>query len=197
VARWLCAALCVITVGTISSQSPDQFPFSDAGPSASPRLSQLKAALKSPGREAALETFWADIRRGGAPLIEAVPGEPNYSWVTFLWFATRGERYPLLVVLDAGAYADYVPVPKILDTLIAEKRIQPIVAVLVGNAARAQELTCSPAYADFLATELVPWMRAGAVDAPVCGRRKEGAAHLDECRRHGDPRAARHESALS
>jgi enterochelin esterase-like enzyme len=33
-----------------------------------------------------------------------------------------------------------------------------------------------PAYADFLATELVPWMRAGAVDAPVCGRRKEGAA---------------------
>jgi enterochelin esterase family protein len=91
-------------------------------------------------------------------------------------FCREGRRYPLLVVLDAGAYADYVPVPKILDTLIAEKRIQPIVAVLVGNAARAQELTCSPAYADFLATELVPWMRAGAVDAPVCGRRKEGAA---------------------
>ena len=288
-ARWLCAALCVITVGTISSQAPaDHFLFSDADPSASPRLTQLKAALKSSGRTAALETFWADIRRDGAPLIEAVPGEPNYSWVTFLWqaagkttnvavvdgvaagvggvdatkslmlsiegtdvwyrtykvrndaaftytlspndtlekftgprkskpqmdplnqnrsgpqsfvrlasapqltesaaaprgtvtsssfasrilqntrvlqvytppgFATTGERYPLLVVLDAGAYADYVPVPKILDTLIAEQRIQPIVAVLVGNAARAQELTCSPAYADFLAMELVPWMR--------------------------------------
>ena len=35
----------------------------------------------------ALERVPADIRRDGAPLIEAVPGEPNYSWVTFLWQA--------------------------------------------------------------------------------------------------------------
>ena len=70
-----------------------------------------------------------------------------------------GERYPLLVVLESGAYADYVPVPAILDALIADKRIPPLVAVLVGNVNRAEELSCSRSFADFLAQELVPWMR--------------------------------------
>ena len=79
------------------------------------------------------------------------------------------EDYPLLVVLDSGAYGDYVPVPAILDTLIAQKRIAPLVAVMVGNVSRTEELQCSPAYASFLARELVPWMReryrAGAAPA--------------------------------
>ena len=77
--------------------------------------------------------------------------------------------YPLLVVLDSGAYGDYVPVPAILDALIAQKRIAPLVAVMVGNVSRTEELQCSPAYASFLARELVPWMReryrAGAAPA--------------------------------
>jgi enterochelin esterase family protein len=74
-------------------------------------------------------------------------------------FAAEGRRYPLLVVLDSGAYGDYIPVPSILDRLIAEKRMSPIVAVLVANVSRAEELQCSPRFADFLAIELVPWMR--------------------------------------
>jgi enterochelin esterase family protein len=73
-------------------------------------------------------------------------------------FTPAGD-YPLLVVLDSGAYDDYVPVPAILDALIAQKRIAPLVAVMVGNVSRTEELQCSPAYASFLARELVPWMR--------------------------------------
>ncbi len=73
--------------------------------------------------------------------------------------ADAAARYPLLVVLDSGAYGDYVPVPAILDVLIAQRRIPPLVAVMVGNANRAQELPCFPPFADFLASELVPWMR--------------------------------------
>ncbi len=72
-------------------------------------------------------------------------------------------------MLDSGAYGDYVPVPAILDALIAQKRIAPLVAVMVGNVSRTEELQCSPAYASFLARELVPWMReryrAGAAPA--------------------------------
>ncbi len=284
----MCAVLYLVCVSTSSSQvSNDQPPFLDAGASASPRLTRLTEEIGSRARATALASFWAEIRRDGSPLIEPIPGESNYSWVTFLWRAvgkttnvvvvdgvaagmggadptkslmspvagtdvwyrtykvrndaaftytlspndslekltgprkskpqldplnpnrsgpqssvrlssapvqtenaaaragtiapssitstllqntrnlqiytppgfTAGERYPLLLVLDAGAYADNVPVPRILDTLIAEKRIVPLVAVLVGNASRSEELQCSPRFADFLATELVPWMR--------------------------------------
>jgi enterochelin esterase family protein len=52
-----------------------------------------------------------------------------------------------------------VPVPTILDNLIAEKQIPPTVAVTVGNVNRFQELGCSAKFSDFLHQELVPWMR--------------------------------------
>ncbi|MBS1873228.1 MAG: DUF3327 domain-containing protein [Acidobacteria bacterium] len=68
----------------------------------------------------------------------------------------------LLVVFDENAYLTMVPTPVILDNLIAEGRIPPMVAVLVGNpdpAARARELPPNPAFASFLNDELVPWIR--------------------------------------
>jgi|SRR5688500_1802030 enterochelin esterase-like enzyme len=262
-------------------------PFFEAAPGDSPRIARLRKAPSA----AVVAAFWDEVRRGGAPLVEPVAGEPKYSWLTFLWRATEptsnvvvidgvaagvggteprnsmlarlartdvwyrtykvrndaaftytlspndslqpllGPRrsrpradplnpnlsgpqssvtlasaprrtepdaatpvpngtvtagsisssvlgntralqiytppgfaasqsgLPLLVVLDSGAYGDYVPVPAILDALIAEKRIAPVVAVMVGNVSRTEELQCSPAYASFLARELVPWMR--------------------------------------
>src|SRR5271157_349134 len=52
-----------------------------------------------------------------------------------------------------------VPTPTILDNLIAAKRIPAMVALLLGNApgARDRELTCNPAFSDFLSSELLPW----------------------------------------
>jgi enterochelin esterase-like enzyme len=77
-------------------------------------------------------------------------------------FANSGPAYPLLVVFDGLDYVDTIPVPVILDNLIAHKVIAPMVAISVGNptaSSRAVELTCSPAFADFLVKELVPWMQ--------------------------------------
>jgi enterochelin esterase family protein len=66
----------------------------------------------------------------------------------------------VLVVFDGPAYRSLVPVPVILDNLIAERRIPPIMAVLVSNppGQRGPELHCSARFADFLATELLPWL---------------------------------------
>ena len=98
----LCAALCLASVGNISSQvSNDQPPFLDAGASASPRLTRLTAEIRSRSRVTALASFWEEIRRDGAPLIEPIPGESNYSWVTFLWRAVG--KTTNVVVVDGVA----------------------------------------------------------------------------------------------
>jgi len=47
----------------------------------------------------------------------------------------------------------------ILDNLISEGRIPPLVALLIGNApdARDRELPCNPEFSQALVTELLPW----------------------------------------
>jgi enterochelin esterase-like enzyme len=74
-------------------------------------------------------------------------------------YSTSATPYGLVLVFDGDTYIQVVPTPVILDNLIAAKRIPPVVAVMIGNVARATELPCNPTFADFLATELVPWLR--------------------------------------
>lgn len=68
----------------------------------------------------------------------------------------------LLVVFDEGSYLTLVPTPVILDNLLSEKKIPPMVAVLIANPdqeTRTRELPPNPAFADFLKDELVAWVR--------------------------------------
>lgn len=72
--------------------------------------------------------------------------------------------YALLLLLDGESYLrPEAPGSATLDNLIAEKRIQPVVAVGIGNVPgkRTTELTCNDAFARFLAEELVPQVREG------------------------------------
>src|SRR5262249_43490359 len=76
-------------------------------------------------------------------------------------------RASLLFVFDGemyGSTADsLVPTPRVLDNLIAATRIPATIGVLVNNMsqnARDRDLRCSAPFGDFLATELVPWVRA-------------------------------------
>jgi enterochelin esterase family protein len=79
-----------------------------------------------------------------------------------------GAAANLLIVFDGGAYGalpaqTQVPTQTILDNLIAEQKIGPTVAVLVRTmtfAKRNRDLSGSRPFADFIARELVPWMRA-------------------------------------
>ncbi|WP_133468619.1 alpha/beta hydrolase [Paraglaciecola marina] len=65
----------------------------------------------------------------------------------------------LLYIFDAQKYLELVKLPKILDQLIAQKKIPPVIAVFISNpdaAARANELPANNLFADVLANELAP-----------------------------------------
>jgi enterochelin esterase-like enzyme len=72
------------------------------------------------------------------------------------------EAYPVVVVFDGWTYLTEMGTPITLDALIAGGRIPPSIAVLVCNVdmhSRGVEMPCNPAFADFLADELMPWVR--------------------------------------
>jgi enterochelin esterase-like enzyme len=70
----------------------------------------------------------------------------------------------LLIVFDGTTYdgnaASLIPTPTILDNLIAAKKIGPTVAVFVNNVDRQRDLGGYAPFADFIALELIPWVRA-------------------------------------
>src|SRR3989440_556663 len=83
-------------------------------------------------------------------------------------YSADKKPYGLLVLTDGGLYVNTARVTTTLDNLIAAGLIPPLVAVMVDNPDRGRELSCSSAYADFLAQEIVPWARANyhATDRP-------------------------------
>src|SRR5437016_12503381 len=83
-------------------------------------------------------------------------------------YAADKKPYGLLVLTDGGLYVNTARVATTLDNLIAAGVIPPLVAVMVENPNRGRELSCSSAYADFLAQEIVPWARVNyhATDRP-------------------------------
>jgi len=69
----------------------------------------------------------------------------------------------LLVLLDGSTYLEHIPTPTILDNLLAEGRIPPLVAILVDSlddATRDVELPCYRPFVEFLAAELLLWAEA-------------------------------------
>jgi enterochelin esterase family protein len=74
-------------------------------------------------------------------------------------YTPEGPPYRLLILFDGWDYTHMVPTPTILDNLLAEGRLPPLVTVLIGNVDRLRELSCHPPFADALAHELLPWVR--------------------------------------
>jgi enterochelin esterase-like enzyme len=72
------------------------------------------------------------------------------------------KTYPLLVIMDGESYTSLIPMPTILDNLIAAGAIPPVTAVLIGNGpddARDREMSCSKAWSEALVGEVLPWLR--------------------------------------
>jgi enterochelin esterase family protein len=103
--------------------------------------------------------------------------------------------YSLLVVFDAYVYnaPGLIPGPTILDNLIAQKKIPPMVAVLVGQSGRRTvELSNNQEFLDFLSNELLPAVREKwrATSEPartiVCGSSAGGLASVFAAYRRPD-----------
>lgn len=77
-------------------------------------------------------------------------------------YSKKEQPYGLLLVFDEQWYLTRVPTATILDNLLADKKIPPLVAVVIGNGpgdARSKQLPCNPSFAEFMASELMPWVQ--------------------------------------
>jgi enterochelin esterase family protein len=102
-------------------------------------------------------TVWPEKLRS-----ENLKEERSASIYTPPGYDPKSGSYGLLVLLDGQDFRGPMPIPTILDNLVAAKKIRPLVAILVDNqseASRDRDLQCYPPFADFLAKELVPWAR--------------------------------------
>jgi len=70
--------------------------------------------------------------------------------------AATDTLYPVLYVLDGSNYVEKMEVPRILDRLIANKAIPPVIAVFSEPGDRQEEYTRNPRWRSFISSELVP-----------------------------------------
>jgi enterochelin esterase-like enzyme len=65
------------------------------------------------------------------------------------------------LLIRLGTETADIPIPTILNNLIGKNKIEPTVCVLIGNAdgARTREYWHNDQFAEFIAKELVPWIR--------------------------------------
>lgn len=77
-------------------------------------------------------------------------------------YRERGKPNNLLVVFDGEDYFNAIPLPMILDTLLAAKKTQPFVAMFVDDSigqARSADLSNRAKFAVFVGRQLMPWVR--------------------------------------
>jgi enterochelin esterase family protein len=78
-------------------------------------------------------------------------------------YSPQAGPYGFALVLDGNAYIDAIPAPVVLDNLLADGFIPPLVAVFVSSAydpTRQRDLACHVPFEQFLTQELLAWVRA-------------------------------------
>jgi enterochelin esterase-like enzyme len=111
---------------------------------AQPEVDELGSA---PTGEVIAESFQSRSLGGSRRLWYYLP--PGYATAT-------DTLYPVIYVLDGSNYVEKMDVPKVLDHLIANKTIPPVIAVFSEPADRQEEYSRSPKWRGFITNELVP-----------------------------------------
>lgn len=97
-------------------------------------------------------------------LISYLDGRPYWVYLPPNYAAEKALAYPLLLFLDGGAYLDLIPTVSILEDMIKENKIPPVIAVFLepptaGFEARSTEYACNPLFTKWLATEFIPLLQ--------------------------------------
>lgn len=159
--------------GALRNDPFNPFQFAEGGNEFNPYEVNVASAVELPSAE---PQSW-NVVRPTVPtgrvqrdkFISKLLGNERPIWIyTPHGYAVDKKPYGLLVLTDGGLYVNTARVATTLDNLIAAGLIPPLVAVMVDNPNRGRELSCSSAYADFLAEEIVPWARGNyhATDRP-------------------------------
>lgn len=102
----------------------------------------------------------------------------------------KNRRYPLLIVHDGPDYLNYASLQAVLDNLIHALEIPALVVAMIQSPDRLVEYGADDRHADFLATELLPFMQENypLLDEPgargIMGASFGGVAALHAAWRH-------------
>ena len=119
------------------------------------------------GSEAPLNPYLAvhpDVPSGSLQKVQidsrVLGGKRTVTMYTPANYASKGKRLPLILQFDAEAYIIDVAAPTMLDNMIAQKVIPPvIVAFLHSQGTRNEDLQPNAKFQQFIGAELVPWIR--------------------------------------
>src|SRR5271156_4256065 len=87
----------LVILADASGQMPT---YSAVGPNDSASIAKLRHQVQS-GDAGAVNKFWVAVHKSGAPLVEEVPGEKDFSLLTFLWHGNDQTRN--VVIFDGVA----------------------------------------------------------------------------------------------
>jgi len=109
------------------------------------------------------------LRAGNGRVAEYSFASAAYGRARRLWVYTppgystpKATDHDLLVVFDGDQYLTEIPLPRMLDSLLAAKRIAPTVALFVDDSsgrARLDDLANHQRFVTFIGDELMPWIR--------------------------------------
>ncbi len=75
-------------------------------------------------------------------------------------YKKTNKPYKFLILTDGDEYLSLLSAKNVLDNLIEDKRISPIVVLFIDSTdTRYEELSCSDDFTDIIASELTPWFR--------------------------------------
>jgi hypothetical protein len=90
----------------------------------------------------------------------AILGNERNIWVyTPAGYSQTARPCALLVLFDGKQYLGPMAAPVTLDNLIAKGLLPPMAAVMIDNVNRSRELSNYEPFVEFLAKELIPWVR--------------------------------------
>jgi enterochelin esterase family protein len=75
------------------------------------------------------------------------------------------KEYMYIIVHDGNSFLKYMDMKLMLDSLIENKFIPPIIVLFVdpgmveNQTKRYEEYPCNPEFATYIAKELIPWVR--------------------------------------
>lgn len=73
---------------------------------------------------------------------------------------SQNNNYKLLVLTDGDTYINMLSAQSVIDNLIGEGAIEPIIVVFIhGGGNRNEELMCNETFVDSLALDIMPWVK--------------------------------------
>jgi enterochelin esterase-like enzyme len=112
----------------------------------SPRIRALRAAFER-GEPRSVDSFWKEVKKAGAPLIEPIPGDQENMAVTFLWKGRPNTHNVMVLWIPyAGVTPDEYLMERLAQTDVWYKTIKVdrkmrLAYTLAPNAARLRPLS--------------------------------------------------------